>query len=198
MDKMPVLAVVFQAIPESAVLTWTALVLYRVKFKARHVVFIGLYMALFMWFVRALPLAFGMHFILSLFMLSFMLTLVIRLWFGDALSAVLMTYAIFSIIEGLATWFTIGPLTPELTTVIFNDTWLRIKVGLISPAVLSLITLGVIWHRRKTGRNTPIRPGPDRLQQVIDSYMQWPGRDHFSGFQRANPDRGDRADRREL
>lgn len=180
MDRMPLLAVIFQAIPESLVLAWTALVLYRVKFKARHVIIAGVSVAIFVCLVRAAPFTFGIHFILSIFAMSFALSWSTRLWFGDAFSAVIVTYAIFAIIEAIVLWLVIGPLTTEILNSMWQDTWLRIRMGLISPAILAAITAAVIWRRRKTGGNEPIRPAPDGLEKAIRECLEWPKRNRSS------------------
>ncbi len=126
--RIPLLALLLQGIPEQTAIITLAFVVARIPLKWEKILLTGIALALCAYVVRLIPMPFGIHTILLLFVQFIILTWKTK---GDvglsfmASSASILALGIFEF-SCLSLFMLIFGLTPET---LFNDLIIRIVVG---------------------------------------------------------------------
>ncbi|MBE3580766.1 MAG: hypothetical protein IMW96_03865 [Thermoanaerobacteraceae bacterium] len=148
MDHMPWQALVFQSIPEGIIVTGLGLGLLGYYPPFKYVVSIGLINSLFSFFLlRRLPLPFGLHTLMHLVLLVFLIKIIIKkIEWWHAVTAVLLGTAVLGLAESIFI-----PVLLQLTGLtmdqVLRDTWLRVFFPLPHETVLGILAY-FIWRRR--------------------------------------------------
>lgn len=140
MDKMPLIALLFQSIPEEIILFSMSSVLLGISLKWKRIVLIAVVSALASYFVRQLPIHFGVHMIIGVLFNSALIYffLMRNLLLSLIISAIVLSALV--IIENI----TIFPISMAFGLNGLQDIWshpvLRIVITYPAMAVLGIIT----------------------------------------------------------
>lgn len=133
--RIPLIALLFQGIPEETALVTLAFVIAEIPLKWNRILFIGIFLAFCAYVVRLLPIPFGIHTVSILFILC-----IIVIWLnkGDvALSFIASSSSMLALVifefSCMSLFMLIFGFTPEA---LLDDLVIRIVVG--EPHVLLL------------------------------------------------------------
>lgn len=147
--KIPLLALIFQGIPEQIAVVTLAFVLAKVPLRRNRIVLTGICLAFTVYVVRLFPISFGVHTFILTGLLFIYLSQVENVGIVTSLKACLITMLILIITETVC--FTILMSMFQITSEIMTtDTTVRIITGW--PQVLILFLLAFILHKIRTGR----------------------------------------------
>lgn len=137
MDRMPLLSVIFQSIPESIIIIYLGLASIGIRPNFRKVLPVGLLSSVASWIVRELTLPFGLHSLFGLAIITFLFIIVFK---AEPLIAILG--AIFAISSLLAVEAVLLPAVTEIAGIAgFTDAWgkpvLRVVLALPELALLA-------------------------------------------------------------
>ena len=147
MDRMPLLAVTFQSIPESITIIYLGLASIGIRPNFRRVLAAGVLSSLASRFVRELALPFGLHSLLGLVIITFLFIIIFKI---EPLKAVLG--AVFAISSLLAAEAVLLPAVTEIAGIAgFSDAWgqpvLRVVLALPELALLAGLAYFMIRFR---------------------------------------------------
>ena len=147
MDRMPLLAVTFQSIPESITIIYLGLASLGIRPNFRRVLAAGVLSSLASRFVRELALPFGLHSLLGLVIITFLFIIIFKI---EPLKAVLG--AVFAISSLLAAEAVLLPAVTEIAGIAgFSDAWgqpvLRVVLALPELALLAGLAYFMIRFR---------------------------------------------------
>ena len=138
----------FQGVPESLAVTSLALVLSGQALKFRSVMLVGLPQAVSAFLVRLLPVSFGIHTIILLFLLSIWMTLILKVRLSRSLPAALITVIFLGAAE-VGVLSVVLPLWGVTFEQIMENDFLLIVAGLPQIILLFALALGIEWWKTK-------------------------------------------------
>jgi hypothetical protein len=148
MDKMPILAVVLQSIPESFAIVSLSLALIDEKAKVRSLILIATLTALASYFIRLQQIPFGVHSIITIGCLIFFTWIITKNKIIPLLLGLIPALVFYGVLE-----LALVPLTLKLAGLSLNqvleNTWLRIMF----PIPLYIICFTVEHLLRKSEWN---------------------------------------------
>ena len=97
--KLPLLQWLLQGIPECLALVYLATVLAVQKPETGKIIFMGIIDAVIIYLIRLLPLTFGVHTILQILVIAFLLYLLFKVTFGKSLFSALIAIVTLSVSE---------------------------------------------------------------------------------------------------
>ena len=145
MDFMPLLDVIFVSIPEELLITILGLMLLSIKIKKRLSVLllVAVVQATISYFIRMLPLPFGIHTLIQLPLFALTATLLLHLPFLLSLTSVLVSGTIYTVIDA-----TFAPNMLKITGIplqqVLEHAWLRIIF--FSPQALAMVLIILLVH----------------------------------------------------
>ncbi|MEW6621900.1 MAG: hypothetical protein AB1420_01995 [Bacillota bacterium] len=154
MNKISVLVIFFQGIPESIALMFLIFVLLRVPISWRKIMLLGIAEAVAVYLIRLLPVAFGVHTILLIVFATILIVYVTREDLLKVITSVLPAFFFLVFYEVVS--FTVQMKIIELFIPGFSDsfytvptnTWVLIGLGLFH-VMLMFITGSIILHYRR-------------------------------------------------
>lgn len=149
--KIPLLAAIFQGIPESIAIATFAFAVAKIHFSLKKLILIGLIIAFTSYFVRLLPLTFGIPTIINMIMLFILLVFVGKGSITVSLIATLLSSLSIIIVENicLPLLMTISGITSEL---FFANTLIRILITL--PQVVVMFVLAFLIRKFRTRKDS--------------------------------------------
>lgn len=146
MDNMPVSSVLLQSLPEGLIIIALGLVLIGQKLWPGKIIMIAALSALAMFLIRRLPLIFGLHTIIGVFVLTILLILIYKvrpkMAFAGALLAIAGLITTQLLVSSVVLYIT--GLTVQQ---VLSSTVLRVIVPIPEELVLALITLLCIKYK---------------------------------------------------
>lgn len=100
--KMSLFSLVFQGIPEMIAITTLAYVIARAKLEWKKIIFIGVILALSAYLIRLLPITFGVHTILLICFLIFLLLRFTDVSLTKAIVGVIFSFIVLVLVEALS------------------------------------------------------------------------------------------------
>lgn len=166
MDRMPLLALIFQSIPESVITLTLGLTLMGIKLKWKRIIPAAVLSSLASYFVRELPISYGLHTLIGIGVITLLVIIFFKTSVQIAISVALIGIVSLLTVE-LLLWPVIllgfGKNIPE----IWHSRALRILAALPELVILSLITIWCI--KKKVSLRSPgysLRKG--KKDQEID------------------------------
>lgn len=147
MYKIPIVSAVLQGIPESAALIFLTMVILKAKFKWKTVVVLGIILTATAFFIRMLPFAFGVHTVLLMLVLSFIVSYVTKYDMIKVIPAVLGS-GILLIVYEFVSYKSIMYLFNLSFEAIVDSIMLKIAIG-TSHTILLFLTGFIILFLRK-------------------------------------------------
>ena len=149
--KIPLLALVFQGIPEQIAIITLACVLVKAELVWKRIVPISVVIVAINYFLRLLPITFGIHTVILIGLLVVFMVAWLKVDMIRAIIGSLVSYLILIIVETLclAVIIPMFGLTPGVLT----SNWVvRTLVGL--PQLILLLAIAFLIHKlRKLKRN---------------------------------------------
>jgi len=149
--KIPVLALIFQGIPEQIAIITLACVLVNAELIWKRIVPISVVIVAINYFLRLLPITFGVHTVILIGLLVVFMATSLKIDIIRAIIGSLVSYLILIIVETLclAVIIPMFGLTPEA---IITDWIVRTLVGL--PQLILLLVIAFLIHKlRELKRN---------------------------------------------
>lgn len=148
---MPLIFILWllQAILETSATTALAVVFLGMRLVWKNIFTIGLIIAAAMYLIRLLPLAFGIHFIISLVILASLLHVIMKIRFSRCLLTALVAGLILAVFEtvGIYLLTAFAGISFEQAS---EDVTLRFIFG--CPHIILLFLLVLVLDRWKRGR----------------------------------------------
>jgi len=146
MDKMPVIAVLLQSLPESLIIIILGLTLIGQRLVYSKIAVIAFLSAGASYLARYIPLPYGIHTVLGVFILTFLLILVYKIRPKMAFVGALLAIASLITTQLLVSSFVlyIAGLT---VSQVLNSTFLRIVIPIPEQLVLALITVLCVKYK---------------------------------------------------
>jgi len=142
MDKMPILSILLQSIPEAMIINFLTLTLYGLhkKITVKKLAVLGVVSGILSYFVRMLPYPFGFHALIQLFILIILLSIIFRLGLRKSLLVSITGLVILAVAETI-----FGVIVSLITGISFQemlaDQWLRIIIPWFHLSILLLTSL---------------------------------------------------------
>jgi len=151
--KIPLLALIFQGIPEDIGLAYLAFVIAKIPLIKKRIVLIGIIIAFTSYLLRLLPLTFGIHTVLIIGFQFILLMFIGKGNFNNSIIASLVSVLCLIIIETvcLSLLMPLFGVTFEITN---NNAFVRILITL--PQVLVLFVLAWIIHKIRVSKEGKI------------------------------------------
>lgn len=152
MDRMPLLALIFQSIPESVIILTLGLTLMGIELKWKRIIPAAMLSSLASYFVRELPIPYGLHTFIGIIIITLLVLLFFRISLVIALNVALVGIVSLALVE-LLYWPFLLLITNHNITAIWHSQTLRILAAVPELVTLSLIT----WYciKRKITLRTP-------------------------------------------
>lgn len=147
MNKIPLFTAIFQGIPESVGVFFLALVLLKAKLNWKKIILFGILNALVAFVIRMLPFAFGVHTVLLIMVMSFMLMYVTKHELVKIVPNVIIVVALLLIYEFLA-FVVLSNIFNWNYEMIFENNLLRVLIGFPQTILLFLTGLIILYKRR--------------------------------------------------
>ncbi|MBZ4688509.1 MAG: hypothetical protein JG764_2142 [Clostridiales bacterium] len=148
MDTMPLITVLFVSCPEEMMISALGLLLFGIKPNLRKIILIGFIQAVISFFIRLLPVPFGIHTLLQIPLFILVIFLIMRIPFLIAAVCLLVSFTIYVIIDA-----TFAPLILNMTNIpldqVLADGKLRILFFLPQGLVMLLVVLLVFFFNFK-------------------------------------------------
>ncbi|WP_028308022.1 hypothetical protein [Desulfitibacter alkalitolerans] len=148
MIELPLLLVIFHGIPESAALVFVTLAVLKANFSWKNVLLLGALLAAAAFFVRLLPVAFGIHTVLLILMLSVIVLYFTKYDIIKVVTAVLIAAVLLLVFEFISFSFIMFLFDIRLEEIAGN-TLLRIVMGAPSTLLLFLTGFTIQYFRGK-------------------------------------------------
>lgn len=147
--QIPFLAVIIQGIPEQIAVVTLAFVIAKLPLEWRKIILLGITLALTSYAVRLLPITFGIHTILLIGLLFFLVFKFGQCALNTALIASLASFLTLIIVEtiSISALMYMSNLTPDT---IFSDTTTRIIISY--PQVLIVFFIAFVVRKVKSKR----------------------------------------------
>jgi two-component system sensor histidine kinase AgrC len=150
MDKVPVAAVIFQCFPESVALILFGFVLFNIKRPLKSLMLVASVYTFTTYIVRLLPIKFGIHSIILIFILALYMNIFAKIDFFKSIAISLTDFMILTLTESVMIWVIMEKLNLSYEA-LFNTPWDRIKFGLASPAFMLIITGIIALTKKRSG-----------------------------------------------
>ncbi|KUO50327.1 MAG: hypothetical protein APF76_11500 [Desulfitibacter sp. BRH_c19] len=150
MYKLPIISAVLQGIPESTALVFLSMVLLKAKFNWKTVLLLGIIQTTGALFIRLLPFAFGVHTVLLMLFLSFIISYAIKYDMIKVIPAALGSGIFLIVYEFIAFKFLMYQFNISLETVIESPI---LRIAIATPQTILLFLTGFIilfMRRHKT------------------------------------------------
>lgn len=146
MDKMSLMILIFQSIPESIIIIYLGLASIGVKPGFLMVLPAAALSSLISWLVRALPLPFGLHSIIGLITITFLFLTFFKIKFVKAIIAAMFAFSIL-----LATEAILLPIMLEITDIKgYQTAWGHVyRIFLSLPEQIFLGGIAFLLHKFK-------------------------------------------------
>lgn len=145
--NIPVLSAIFQGIPESTALVFLTLVFLRVRLNWGFILFFGVLQTAAAFLIRMLPLAFGVHSVVLILVLSVFMTYATKLHFIKIVPNAIIAFIVLLASEFLS--FTIITKVFNLSIdIIAKEQLFRILVGLPHVVLMFFVGLIIIYFRK--------------------------------------------------
>ncbi|RKO66294.1 hypothetical protein [Desulfofundulus salinus] len=162
MDQMPLLALIFQSIPESVIILTLGLTLMGLELKWQRIIPAGVLSSLCSYFVRELPIPYGVHTLIGIIVIALLVIMFFKTSVPVAICVAMIGIVILITVEILI-WPVIIMLTGKTMPQIWHSQTLRILLAIPELILLASITL---WCIRK--KVTLRSPGIYRSNQTKD------------------------------
>ncbi|RJQ28944.1 MAG: hypothetical protein C4589_05665 [Peptococcaceae bacterium] len=129
MDKMPIVAVIFQSIPEEIVLFAFALTIIGEQIRIKKLLAAAVMMAFVLYFARMLPLPFGVHTVIGVLAMIIIIRFLLKVETLSGIIATLFSIGTLLAIENVVTLPLISILGYDNPEQVWPNTILRIVAG---------------------------------------------------------------------
>lgn len=138
MDKMPLLVVLLVSIPEAFLVSWLTLSLWGQKTKFEKLLILAIVQGLIAYFVRKMPIPFGLH--LPIMLLAYTLLLMtVYPFFGRCLLGIFIGVVIAGIVDSLSVPFVLAMFHISLKQ--YLAFWGFRVIGFLPEAVIFLLLI---------------------------------------------------------
>ncbi|MDK2887142.1 MAG: hypothetical protein PWP72_19 [Thermoanaerobacter sp.] len=144
MDKMPLIALIFQSIPESILILALGLTLMGVELKWKRIFPAALISSLASYFVRELPIPYGIHTLIGICVLTLLVIIFFRTSFSVAISAAMIGIAILASVEMLILPVIFSLIGERTINKIWSSPALRVLLAIPELVVLGVLTFWCI------------------------------------------------------
>ncbi|SHE59825.1 hypothetical protein SAMN02745218_00563 [Desulfofundulus australicus DSM 11792] len=145
MDKMPLIALIFQSIPESILILTLGLTLMGVEIKWQRIIPAAVISSLCSYFVRELPIPYGVHTLIGIIAIAVLVHIFFKTSIPIAICVAMIGIVILATVEMLLCPLLLF-LMGKTITEIWESKTLRILLAIPELIVLALITF---WCIRK-------------------------------------------------
>ncbi|MDQ0286681.1 hypothetical protein J2Z49_001795 [Desulfofundulus luciae] len=152
MDKMPLLALIFQSIPESVIILALGLTLMGIELKWQRIIPAAVLSSLCSYFVRELPIPYGVHTLIGIVVIAVLVIMFFKTPVPVAISVAMIGIVTLITVEILI-WPVIILLTGKTMPQIWHSQTLRILLAIPELILLALITFWCI--RKKVTLRSP-------------------------------------------
>lgn len=139
MDKMPLLALIFQSIPESIIILTLGLTLMGIELKWQRIIPAAVLSSLASYLVRELPIPYGLHTLIGIVVITLFVFIFFRTPFYVAVFVAMIGIVSLTTVE-LLLWPLIILLTGKTITQIWESQTLRILIPIPELVILGVIT----------------------------------------------------------
>ncbi len=147
MNQIPLFTAIFQGIPESLAIVFLAMVLLKEKLNLKIILILGILHTVFAFLIRMLSFAFGVHTVLLIIVMSFMLMYVTKIEIIKIVPSVLFVVILLIFYEFI-TFIVLSNLFNLSYEMIFENNFLRVLTGLPQTILLFLTGLIILYKRR--------------------------------------------------
>ncbi len=140
--RIPLLALLIQGLPENIALVSLAFVLAKIPLQWKKILFIAVVSVIIAYFVRLLPIGFGIHTILIVEVLFLLLIKLGKATVINALRASLISLVILTVVEMVCLNLIVYISGIPLET-LFANTATRILVALPQVVIISIIAIAI-------------------------------------------------------
>ncbi|KKM10279.1 hypothetical protein SY88_14565 [Clostridiales bacterium PH28_bin88] len=158
MAEFSLIKFIFQAIPESSGLVAAAMAVMGVPLNWRKIVLLGVLQAVSALVIRQLPVAFGIHTVLLIFLLVLYLRMATGAALSQAFKGVISSFVILIVSEIFSTQLLLS-LTQVPIEQVATRPWLMVLFTLPQVVVLFVIALLVNRRNRRKTRQGVRLPG---------------------------------------
>ncbi|MDX9871249.1 MAG: hypothetical protein RBT41_02375 [Clostridia bacterium] len=154
--QMPFLSWLLQGIPESIGIAAVVYSFSSRQIRWKYPIFIGLIYAVFMYVIRLLPLTFGVHTVILIFILAILSTLIAKIDLRKAIINANIAIIILALSEIISVYIAVrmGGLASQ--DIIFTNQFYRIVVGM--PPVITLYSAAILYsYRARLVKNMEIK-----------------------------------------
>ncbi len=152
MDQMPLLALIFQSIPESIIILTLGLTLMGIELKWQRIIPAAVLSSLCAYYVRELPIPYGVHTLIGIIAVAVLVLIFFKTSIPVAICVAMIGIVIVATVEML-----LCPLllffTGKTITEIWESKTLRILLAIPELIVLALMTFWCI--RKKFSLRSP-------------------------------------------
>lgn len=140
MDKMPILAILLQSIPECFIWCWLALKLLKIQPNLGRLLLVAVIFGFCSYFIREFVPVFGLHVLIQILVIIVLLVMLIRLSLYQATAATLLGKLISIMLEIIFI-----PILLHLTGLTFNEVLADNLLRIIFPVPHLIFALILIW-----------------------------------------------------
>lgn len=152
MWEIPLIFLIISTIPETIVLTMLVFSLARIEYRIVPIATIGVILAIILYFIRKVPIYFGIHTIVAILTLAVMIYVYKRINFFR-----IITYAFFSMLTLLLLEFSfyygINAIWPEFAEVVGKGNSIIRAMSTYPHIVIMLILALILNKKNKVSRN---------------------------------------------
>jgi hypothetical protein len=148
MYNISLLSAIFQGIPESVALAFLALVLLKVRLDWKVIFIIGIIHTCAAYIIRMLPFAFGVHTVLLVLTLSFVVMFFTKKDIIEVVPMVLIVFILLITYEFVAFSLITNMLNVSFE-MLFENEFIRIFIGFPQTLLLFLTGLIVLYIRKQ-------------------------------------------------
>lgn len=142
--KIPFLAFILQGIPEMIAIVLLAFVITKASLEWKKICIIGIIMGFASYFIRLLPLTFGIHTVILIGILFIILSKYARVNFNSALIGSLLSFLAIIVAETISLSL-LMPIFNVTSEILFTNTIVRVLISW--PQILFVIALSFCIHK---------------------------------------------------
>ncbi len=140
--EMSLFRLIFYGIPENIAIVAIAFALAKAKFEWKRIVLMGILMALTAYVIRLIPVTFGVHTIVCLGLLVFLLSYFAKVDLTRTITSVLITYIILALVETISRSILLKLLNWSIEDVMNNELLITLT-GLPEVVLLFIIAFTI-------------------------------------------------------
>lgn len=155
MLKLSILEIILRLIPEGILNIMSVYVFSAEKINLRKIFLSGTLLANFLYFIRILPIEYGVHTLIYLIVFIFIVTWVNKIDTSRAMSSSLISMMILSICDWVSFFIMANILKSNVKNIMSNP-WLKILYGLPSLVLyicIIFVSYKIIYRNRKVSKN---------------------------------------------